>query len=644
MFKQKWLWGIVVLLLIVSIPGLVSRWDVESSSENYEIIIPYEEMALIEENSNQTIDDILSTLKDAGLTTVNLSPISLKDLEDQSYIRIYNEKELAERLLYTPYQDSISLSKKGYYISVPEAKEHRKLIEDSLPIELISFGDLEYYFISHTEILFPLQTTKIGYDNLAIEKIREHGLLITLKIANSKEPTVNDHIVRQLVDMKTDDITGLVVYGQEMIGFEHENKGDWYRPLHDAGYYFYNIEGHTVKDEHRFAKFSDYNVVRLISFNPIKSKDSVAVTVDKSIRAVKERNIRAIFYHIELTREELARMPFEKFGSAEVNIENAQDFITGVQEKMPDRFTLGAPKLFDEVNVPSWVTVLVLLAGMLFTWIVSSLVKNKYLRIGSVAVMALLAVAYFVLNRVLFLQAFALMIAVITPIYAVVASSNGSKRILDILVQYVKALAISMVGIWIIVGLLNGNGFITGFEQFRGVKLVYIIPIVGVFLYSLSFFVHREQEASGGFLSLLNKEVKYGHVFVAAILAAAAYFYISRTGNAGTASTLELAFRQWLEDILYVRPRTKEFLIGFPFFVLAMYVMGINRKWGSILLIPGVIGLLSIVNTFTHFHIPLEVSLLRTLYGAVIGFVVGLVFIGIYNLIVKNVRKFVKVK
>jgi len=67
--------------------------------------------------------------------------------------------------------------------------------------------------------------------------------------------------------------------------------------------------------------------------------------------------------------------------------------------------------------------------------------------------------------------------------------------------------------------------------------------------------------------------------------------------------------------------------------------MGINRKWGSILLVPGVIGFLSIVNTFTHLHIPVAVSVLRTCYSVVLGFVIGLVFILIFKLLYRWASK-----
>lgn len=40
MSKQKWLWGIIVLLLVVSSTGIMMRWNAEQSNDAYEIVIP----------------------------------------------------------------------------------------------------------------------------------------------------------------------------------------------------------------------------------------------------------------------------------------------------------------------------------------------------------------------------------------------------------------------------------------------------------------------------------------------------------------------------------------------------------------------------------------------------------------------------
>ena len=181
--------------------------------------------------------------------------------------------------------------------------------------------------------------------------------------------------------------------------------------------------------------------------------------------------------------------------------------------------------------------------------------------------------------------------------------------------------------------------FYTKYEVFRGVIFVYALPILGMVIHT--FIKHfeidfrKDREAVQKIIQLLNTNMKYWHVLLLLIVAAVGFFYIGRTGNNGISFSFELAFRDWLEDTLYVRPRTKEFLIGFPFFVLGVYVLKTKPLLGRIFLVIGVIGFLSIMNTFNHLHIPLDLSVIRTVYGLILGFIIGLVYIGIYKLVVR---------
>ncbi|WP_312504946.1 DUF5693 family protein [Lysinibacillus sp.] len=624
MSKQKWLWGIIVLLLVVSSTGIMMRWNAEQSNDAYEIVIPYDEIQTADKNSDLTMDEILSSLKKAGLNTVSLEPLTLKEMEKQNLITIYEENELAAQLLFTPYKDAVDIAKSGYYIRVPDNESYRKLIMDSMEPEEVQIGDEAFYFLPTSNHNFDLKTP-IGYDQPAIDMISKHGLAHIFKVENADNEVANKKLVDQLLALKEASAGRLLGQGDEAIGFGQEKGNQLVEKLSDAGYYFYTIESNPLKGESKIAQMTDYDMIRLHSINVNKeTKLKLNASIDRTTRAVKERNIRSIFYHIKTS------------GNAKENVEETIDYLNGVHDAMPDHFQPGEPKLFDKVAVPAWVTAAVLLAGILFTFIVSELVKWMPLRIVAAGFMAILAIAYFILKSTLFLQAFALIIAVLAPTYAVIKSAQGSTKMSKILVQYLKAVAISLIGIVIVIGLLNGNAFMTGFATFKGVKLVYLIPIMGVLLFTLieinRLADQNIKKSLSNTVTLLNKELKYWHVLLLIVVAGIGLFYISRTGNSGSVSDLELAFRQWLENTLYVRPRTKEFLIGFPFFVLALYVMGINRKWGSILLVPGVIGFLSIVNTFTHLHIPVAVSVLRTLYSVSLGFVIGLVFIFIFKI------------
>jgi len=623
MSKQKWLWGIIVLLLVVSSTGIMMRWNAEQSNDSYEIVIPFDEIQTADKNSDLTMDEILSSLKEAGLTTVSLEPLTLKEMEKQNLITVYKENDLAAQLLFTPYKDAVDRSKSGYYIRVPENADYQKLIKNSVEPEEVQIGEEAFYFLPTSNHNFDLKTP-IGYDQPAMDVISKHGLGYVFKVENADNEVANDKLVNQLLALKDGSSGRLLGQGDEAIGFGQEDGHQLVEKLSDAGYYFYTIESNPLKGESKIAQLTDYKMIRLHSININRqTKLKLNESIDRTTRAVKERNIRSIFYHIKTT------------GNAKENVEQTIDYLNGVHDAMPDHFQPGEPKLFDKVAVPAWVTASVLLAGILFTFIVSELVKWMPLRFAAAGFMTVLAIAYFILKSTLFLQAFALIIAVLAPTYAVIKSAQGSTKMSKILVQYLKAVAISLIGIVIVIGLLNGNAFMTGFATFKGVKLVYLIPIMGVLLFTLieinRLADQNIKKSLSNTVTLLNKELKYWHVLLLIVVAGIGLFYISRTGNSGSVSDLELAFRQWLENTLYVRPRTKEFLIGFPFFVLALYVMGINRKWGSILLVPGVIGFLSIVNTFTHLHIPVAVSVLRTLYSVSLGFVIGLVFILIFK-------------
>ncbi|EAZ83564.1 DUF5693 family protein [Lysinibacillus fusiformis] len=623
MSKQKWLWGIIVLLLVVSSTGIMMRWNAEQSNDSYEIVIPFDEIQTADKNSDLTMDEILSSLKEAGLTTVSLEPLTLKEMEKQNLITVYKENDLAAQLLFTPYKDAVDRSKSGYYIRVPENADYQKLIKNSVEPEEVQIGEEAFYFLPTSNHNFDLKTP-IGYDQPAMDVISKHGLGYVFKVENADNEVANDKLVNQLLALKDGSSGRLLGQGDEAIGFGQEDGHQLVEKLSDAGYYFYTIESNPLKGESKIAQMTDYNMIRLHSININRqTKLKLNESIDRTTRAVKERNIRSIFYHIKTT------------GNAKENVEQTIDYLNGVHDAMPDHFQPGEPKLFDKVAVPAWVTAAVLLAGILFTYIVSELVKWMPLRFAAAGFMTVLTIAYFILKSTLFLQAFALIIAVLAPTYAVIKSAQGSTKMSKILVQYLKAVAISLIGIVIVIGLLNGNAFMTGFATFKGVKLVYLIPIMGILLFTLieinRLADQNIKKSLSNTVTLLNKELKYWHVLLLIVVAGIGLFYISRTGNSGSVSDLELAFRQWLENTLYVRPRTKEFLIGFPFFVLALYVMGINRKWGSILLVPGVIGFLSIVNTFTHLHIPVAVSVLRTLYSVSLGFVIGLVFILIFK-------------
>ena len=78
-----------------------------------------------------------------------------------------------------------------------------------------------------------------------------------------------------------------------------------------------------------------------------------------------------------------------------------------------------------------------------------------------------------------------------------------------------------------------------------------------------------------------------------------------RDSNSTTTSARELAFRNFLENTLIARPRTKEMIVGWP--MLMLFIWSLRRRMKFLPMIFGTgmtIGLVSVVNTFLHIRTP----------------------------------------
>ncbi|MBV9440831.1 MAG: hypothetical protein JOZ24_12645, partial [Candidatus Eremiobacteraeota bacterium] len=97
-------------------------------------------------------------------------------------------------------------------------------------------------------------------------------------------------------------------------------------------------------------------------------------------------------------------------------------------------------------------------------------------------------------------------------------------------------------------------------------------------------------------------------------------------------SSVELALRAHLTTLLQVRPRFKEFVVGFPALMLVPALLPVDRsRWGWLLALAIGVGLVDVVDTFTHLHTPLAVSALRLVNGVVLGALVGALAIALYR-------------
>ena len=206
---------------------------------------------------------------------------------------------------------------------------------------------------------------------------------------------------------------------------------------------------------------------------------------------------------------------------------------------------------------------------------------------------------------------------------------------------------LSLTGGLLIAGLLSDSRFMVGAEQFRGVKLLLVMPL---FLLAVAMVGNLSQAFTSkrawrerlatSLRAFAGQPILVGEALVLLLAVGALGILVLRSGNvaAGAAPAAEQHLRQWLEVVLWARPRTKEFMMGHPALLLAGLLwllnrpvrpgLGVGQQRGlGVLLLVAVIGQASLVDTFCHLHTPISFSLIRACNGLWVGILVGVALV-----------------
>ena len=164
---------------------------------------------------------------------------------------------------------------------------------------------------------------------------------------------------------------------------------------------------------------------------------------------------------------------------------------------------------------------------------------------------------------------------------------------------------------------------------FRGVSLTLLLPIAYAIVLMYS---QAEQKAfrisalKENWLRLKSRLLPWHILIVLAVLFVLA-IYILRSGNMKI-SGLENRIRNLISEVSLARPRTKEFLIGWPALAIFAYYIHSDKSklltWafaaGSSILFA------SVMNTFCHVFTDMTTSVLRTVNGLVFSVPFILIF------------------
>lgn len=229
-----------------------------------------------------------------------------------------------------------------------------------------------------------------------------------------------------------------------------------------------------------------------------------------------------------------------------------------------------------------------------------------------------------------------------------------TKNISDVQI-FLKGMMVLLISVLItMVGALYEVSFLASTRDmlelviFRGVKISQIMPILLsliVFLYYIGVSRDKVEERLdihevGKFF---NMNVKFWHAMMGVLALAVLAILLLRGGNTNVkVPGAELRFRNFLENTLPVRPRTKAIFLGYPAVVLLIYLA--YKKRGRFLeiflTILISIGQADIVNTFSHIRTPILVSFQRIAIEYIVCIPVAIIFVILYKLALKGYDRF----
>lgn len=408
--------------------------------------------------------------------------------------------------------------------------------------------------------------------------------------------------------------------GDQVLG-RRDGKGALIAALERNNMLYASPEFAKIGGDEQMLQAAPERVVRLHSAQAAELDKMVEEeAVDRYARAARERNMRILLLR---PIDYAAAEPLYKFGEFTKSVAQAVEKL-GCQ--LGDAHQFDEPKFVGGEKGMRLLFVLIGLSLAPIVWWTASVLYPKLGKFG-LGVALLTGVACWSPHMH---QYAALLGAVTLPITAYLVLDSLATR--STWLGYVATTLVSLTGGFTVAGLLNSLPYYIRAAEFPGVKLAVFLPIAVV----AAYFVMRLTPAR----ETMKSPIIWGTALLSMVVLAALALMLARTGNDNPAavSSWELKMRNVLDAVLFVRPRTKAFLIGFPLLYIGVAMLmryrgsgegadaeGRSRLggWVALLLAGGAIGQTDIVNTLCHIHTPVALSLERIGVEFAVGTLLG---------------------
>lgn len=625
--------ALIALALVCSVAALTKRTVLEAEARHTLLTLEWAQLKDTAARNGFAVEDALDKLLGADeqelFSGVVYKEPTLYDWQNGGYLQISSGTQLMNDMRAGDWQadDSFSADYNHNYVLCHDEMLQQRVFEHlqyktsaQNLLHTFTAGDEQLYVVETSFPYTDLVGLGIGFGEEDLALIDRFGLDLVVQVRSW--PKVSSESLEFVFGALGE--LGVQAVGfndTELPGVQQDNWPDVVDELAAIllrqGLPVMSIEFYAQKGLQTMAQAMDYEMVRM---HPVSESELLKLSntrlQERFALAASERTMGVLMLRLRAS---------QSLDDAVVHIAQVRD---AVQAK---GVATDEISVVPDMQVAPW-TLLSALAGV---WAGGVLLLQRFdlkkaawllpTLAAAAAVLLLVVVGEYWVQKLVALAA-----AVIFPFLAVsLFSRSAGASLLQSVGRLCGMTLVSLIGAALLAAVLSERSYMSAVNVFSGVKVGQLVPLLLLMVYLLYKLAAGRGGATYlmvGLTRLMKKQVTVGLVLLAGAAAVLLLVYMMRTGNtSGGISDLERAFRAFLDRVLVVRPRTKEFMIAHPI-MLAILYFGYQRKlWPVVLL--GAIGQVSLVNTFEHLHTPLPVSLLRTFNGLVLGIIIGVVLI-----------------
>jgi len=607
-----WVWASVFACAVASLVSISARHKSESSNRAVGLMMEMSDVESLALAAGVSTSDALGSLKQQGLTGVAITEETLQDLLDRQLVRWDGNSLVATSL--PDFRSDLTdgaVAAPFALLRAANAFRIRGIGEAIARQNSTSGGELAWKIPRVTtsrDAAMAVMRTPVGIDPDTIKTVTDAGLVAVARLFN--EPGIRpDIITASLRNASQAGATAFLIGGDEAIG-NRDQIGVTAEAMRILGMTYLSPEFVVLGGDAYLRRELADSTIRLHSISQVEGERmSPGEFRERMAKAFRERDIRWLLLR---PTSKSSKEPLAQAGETLATLNRAIQKVGGVVK---------APRPFDAPAVQSWMAgVIALLALPAVVWTLFAAFGKNWFGLTCAAIAAIASGAAFLSG---YREYAALVIATAFPVlgFLTIAPKGQLSSSTHPLISFGIISLLSLTGGLCVAGMLVGLDYMLRNDAFAGVKFAMFVPVLVV-----GFLLLRSQ---GPIRETMNKPVTWLAATVSLVGLAVIALVALRSGNENptAVSSLELQLRSLLDNILHVRPRSKEVAFGHPAMVLGLCLAAYRpnfRGWAALLIVAGMVGQTSVVNTLCHLHTPVLLSLQRIGVGIVVGGIIGL--------------------